>query len=112
MVEYRSTGTVGAAEGKLSGTSAPFNRETVIGDLKRGGFREKFLPGAFTDYLASGDVVLLAHHDTAKPVARLSAGTLRVRQADDSIHWDADANDTTYARDLAEAIRSGAINGT
>jgi uncharacterized protein len=114
MTEYRSIGTIDADNGnKLSGTSAPFNRQTIIGNMKRGGFREKFRPGAFADYLSDdGDVVLLAHHDTAKPMARLGAGTLRVRQMGDAIHWDAACNNTTFYNDTVEEVRSKAVKGT
>jgi HK97 family phage prohead protease len=111
-IEYRVAGELDKSSGKLSGTAVPFNRETIIGDLRRGGFREKFAPGAFTSWLASNDVVLLAYHDTGKPVARMSIGSLRVRQLDDAVHWEADPNNTSYANDLVENIRTGVVNGT
>jgi len=42
----------------------------------------------------------------------LSAGSLDIRQTERGLEFTAVPNKTTYARDLVENIRSGAINGT
>lgn len=112
-VEYR---TIPAGEatvedsGKLNGVAVRFNSPTQIGDPSWG-FREEFAPGAFTKTLSEADVVLLDNHDTAKPIARKSAGTLAMRQAD-ALHWDADpTSQASYINDVRENVRSGNYGG-
>lgn len=101
VTEYRTvTRAIAAADdGKLSGRAAPFNSTTTIG----GGswaFRETIAPGAFKKSLNDGDVVLLDNHDSAKPLARKSAGTLDLAEGDKGLDWSATPADTSYARDV------------
>jgi uncharacterized protein len=111
-VEYRSIplGNTQAEDGKLSGVAIRFNSATQIGDPEWG-FREEFAPGSFTKTLQERDVVLLDNHDSAKPIARKSAGTLRTDQTDNELRWDADPVDTSYARDAAANIKAGNYGG-
>ena len=97
--------------GKMHGKAAPFNSPTMIGNPKRGGFREKIHPGAFDKTVSDGDIVLLDNHNTAHPIARMSAGTLRVEKRDDGAYWDADPVDTTYSRDAQKNIDAGNYGG-
>jgi hypothetical protein len=107
-MEYREfRAEVTSAEGNhLSGILAPFNSETVIGRLDHGGWREEIAPGAFTKALQEGDTVLLCDHDMSKPLARVSAGTLRLEERDNALHFDADVVDTSYARDVMVNVRA------
>jgi HK97 family phage prohead protease len=106
-MEYREfRAEVAEVDGKLSGILAPFNRETTIGDLDRGGWREEIAPGAFTKALRESDTVLLCDHDMSKPLARVSAGTLRLRETASSLDFDADVVDTSYARDTIANVRA------
>lgn len=113
-IEYRSASNaaVDADTGKISGLAAPFNNQTVIGDLRYGGFRETFAPGAFSKSLQERDIVLLVNHDSSKPIARTSAGSLNVRQTERGLEFDATPNNTSYAQDLMENLRTGVVNGT
>jgi len=83
----------------------------VIGDLAANGFREEFAAGVFTKTLQERDTVLLDNHDPAKPIARKSAGTLRLDQTATDLRWDADPVDTSYARDAAANIKAKNYGG-
>jgi HK97 family phage prohead protease len=109
--EFRAESVGSNDEGRLFGLVTPFGRETTIGDLKRGGFRELITRGAFTKTLREADVVLVYHHDMSKPLARMSAGNLELREADDGVHFDAQPIDTSYARDLRAQVDSKVIGG-
>jgi HK97 family phage prohead protease len=106
-VEYRTipTGEVAAADNGtgLNGVAVRFGSPTQIGDPSWG-FREEFAAGAFTKTLSESDVVLLDNHDTARPIARKSAGTLTLRQAD-ALHWDAEpTSEASYINDVRANI--------
>lgn len=94
----------------LSGQFAPFNSVTTIGSAPWG-FREKIAPGAFKKSINDGDVVLLDNHDTSKPLARKSAGTLRVAEGSNGGSYDAEPSNTSYANDAIENIRTGNYGG-
>lgn len=112
-VEYRSValGDTQVDAGKLNGVGIRFSSPTVIGDLAADGFREEFAAGVFTKTLQERDTVLLDNHDPARPIARKSAGTLRLDQTATDLRWDADPVDTSYARDAAANIKAGNYGG-
>lgn len=99
------------SDGKLRGVAVPFSRETVIGDMERGGWREEFAPGAFTKSLRDGDILFLAHHDMHQPLARTSAGNLTLEAKADGLHWEADPVDTSYGRDLRALADAKVLGG-
>jgi HK97 family phage prohead protease len=113
-IEYRymerSSGAPTLDNGSLSGRAAPFNTQTMIGK-KPWGFREKIAPGAFSKSVNDGDVVLLDNHDTAKPIARQSAGTLKLAETKGGLDWDAIPANTTYANDVRENAKAGNYGG-
>lgn len=112
-IEYRSFGVtamMAGDEGKITGLAAPFNSETMIGEAPWG-FREKIAPGAFSKTLQESDVVFLLNHDTAKPLARKSAGTLALRESERGLEIEASPPDTSYANDLRINIKAGNIRG-
>lgn len=75
-------------------------------------FREKFAPGAFSSDLNGGrDVRALVNHDKTRVIGRRSAGTLRLFDEPEGLRFEIDLPDTSYARDLAESIRRGDVNG-
>jgi hypothetical protein len=98
--------TVGSGN-KLSGRAAPFNSPTMIG----GAFREQIHPNAWNKTLADGDQVLLDNHDSARPLARRSAGTLELHAGHNGVNWEASASKTTYAQDVLENVRAGNYGG-
>jgi len=111
-MEYREFRTEVTEEGgKLSGVAAPFGREAIIGDLDRGGWREEIAPGAFAKALRESDTVLLCDHDMSKPLARVSAGTLRLSETARDLEFNADIAETSYARDLLVNVRAGNKGG-
>lgn len=112
-IEYRFVERSGAPkieDGKLSGRAAPFNKPTMIGK-KPWGFRETIAPGAFSKSVNDGDVTLLDNHDRAKPIARQSAGTLKLAETKGGLDWDAVPANTTYANDVIENARAGNYGG-
>lgn len=114
-IEYRTVGAEVSLDedtdnGHIQGLAAPFNTATMIGE-KPWGFREQIAPGAFTKTLREADVVLLADHDPSKPMARKSAGTLRLDEAEGGLQIDANTVDTTYALDVRKNIKAGLVRG-
>lgn len=57
------------------------------------------------------DVRALVNHDPAKLLGRQSAGTLRLRAADDGLHFEVDLPDTSYAHDLRALVTRGDMTG-
>lgn len=92
----------------LSGYAALFNSRSV--DL--GGFIEVIRPGAFTRTLKDNpEVLALAHHDTSRPLARRSAGTLAVSEDDKGLRVEITLNDSSAAQDVLADVRSRNIEG-
>jgi len=112
-IEYRYSERSGAPKlenGRLSGRAAPFNKATMIGK-KPWGFREQIAPGCFSKSINDGDVVLLDSHQTEKPLARQSAGTLSLEETKNGLDWDAEPADTSYANDVRENVKAGNYGG-
>lgn len=97
-------------DGKLDLRVAPFDSPTVIGGGQHG-FREKIAKGAFAKSLRDGDVVLLDNHDSAKPLARTSAGTLTLHESGTHLQGSATVAKTSYAQDVLENVRAGNYGG-
>lgn len=94
-------------ERRLVGRAIAYNERSL--DL--GGFREVIKPGACTKALAENDVLALADHDLSMIVGRKSKGTLVAEERADGVHVTITPPDTTYGRDLVEAVRRGDKNG-
>jgi|SRR5579859_1239044 len=113
--EYRAEGIASDDSGKLAGLVTPFDRETTIGDLKRGGWRETVRSGFFKKTLDEGDALMVYQHDLSKPMARKSAGNLDLaegeRDGQRGLTVDADPVDTSYTRDCMALVRAKVING-
>jgi len=113
MMEYRAfdIGAVALDEqGVLTGLAAPFNKPTMIGQ-KPWGFREQIAPGAFTKTIQESDVVMLYNHDSSKPLARKSAGSLSLSESDRGLEIEAKPVDTTYGQDLRTCVKARVIKG-
>lgn len=113
--EFRAEDVGVDDEGVLEGLVTPFGRETVIGDLNRGGFHEEISRGAFTKTLAEGDPLLVYQHDLTKPLARKSAGNLDMHEGEldgvAGLVMRAKPVDTSYARDLRALVKAKVIQG-
>src|SRR5580692_3290000 len=89
---------------RVSGLAARYNYPAKIG--KR--FMEKLAPGAFRHAVRSKqDVAFLINHDMNRLMGRVSAGTLRLRETDEGLEFDADLPDTEDGRNAYESIRRG-----
>lgn len=95
---------------RFSGYAAVFNESAMIGQGSWG-FREKVAPGAFRKAIQESDPVMLVNHNNDMPIARQSAGTLRLSEDERGLRVDADLPNTSYGRDLAENLRNGNIKG-
>ena len=106
-------GGEGATVGLLHGYAAVFNRETLI-DSWEGTFRETIKPGAFKRTLQnSGDKVkVLFNHGFDPSIGDKPLGKPR-KIVEDSVglYHETPMDDTSYNRDLASSLRSGAIDG-
>lgn len=73
--------------------------------------RERFVKGAFREWLDSGaDVLLLHGHDLSRVLARRSNGTLRAEEDEVGLFVEARPNvDTTHGRDLLALVRRGDV---
>jgi len=95
----------------FTGHAAVYNQRAAIGDPLKWGFFEQIARGAFDKSLADGDVVQLADHDPAKPIARMSAGTLRLASDATGLAVDSEIVDTSYGSDLIANVRAGNVAG-
>jgi uncharacterized protein len=94
--------------GVIEGYAALFNEETVIGSW----FRERILPGAFKDSLATDDIRVAFNHSPNAILGRTSAGTARVTEDERGLRYEADAPDTQPGRDTVTSIKRGDITGS
>jgi HK97 family phage prohead protease len=97
-------------DGKLEGRAWPYNSVTMIGK-EPWGFKEKIRAGAGKKSINDGDIVLLDNHDTAKPLARMSAGTLEMKDTKNGGDWEAQTTDTSYAQDVVKNVRAKNYGG-
>lgn len=75
-----------------------------------GGFRELVAQGATTDSIQSDDIRALFNHDPNLILGRNRSNTLRLSEDSTGLHYEVDMPDTTYARDLAEAMQRGDVS--
>lgn len=93
---------------RLTGHAAVFD---CLSEPLAEGYRERIAKGAFTQVLdADADVRLLVDHKPP-PLARTKAGTLRLREDDTGLAFEADLPDTQYARDLRTSLTRGDLDG-
>jgi hypothetical protein len=91
----------------IEGHAAVFNE--LSQDL--GGFRERVMPGAFSDDLKNKpDVRALFNHDPNIIFGRTTSGTLRLSEDDEGLKFDCDMPDTQQARDVQTSIARGDIS--
>ncbi len=91
---------------RLAGYAAVYN--TPSEDI---GFREVLEPGCFARALERPDcdVLLFWSHDRGSPLARQSAGSLRVREDERGLRFEAELAPTTLAEDVMVLVREGVI---
>lgn len=99
-----------AAAGKyvLGGYTAIYNRWETINDR----LEERIMPGAFAKTIKERDVLALWNHDDRYPLARQSAGTLRLQEDPQGLHAEIKLNpEIQYHKDLWHAIKDGTVKG-
>lgn len=103
QIEVRDDGTK-----KISGYAAVFNSDSV--DF--GYFVERIRPGAFEKTLRDNpDVVALLSHDTGQPIARTSAGNLKLSEDERGLKFELNPIDTEDGRKANEWVKSGVARG-
>lgn len=108
IIEKRSLKSETGETGKLK-LSIPFGSWSE--DL--GGFRERILPGAFRRSLeGSEDIVALWSHDTSKPLARRSNGTLKLSADQSALSAEITPDGTSWSEDARASIESGTVSGS
>jgi uncharacterized protein len=93
---------------RVTGLAARYNSPTkLIG--ARGKFVERIMRGAFSRAIdEKQDVAFLINHDPNRLMARVSSGTLRLRDTDDGLSFEADLDpDSPDARNAYSAIKRG-----
>lgn len=99
--------------GRLVGYAAVFNVDTIINSWE-GRFVERIAPGAFRKTLAErGDrVKVLFNHGFDPSIGDKPLGKPEVQREDKRGLWvEVPLDDTSYNRDLAASLRSGALDG-
>ncbi len=100
--------TADAADLKVGGLAAVYNRETEIFP----GLREKIQPGAFKRALdGTDDVRLLIEHDRGRLLARSKSGTLRLKDSRKGLDYEGDLPDTQEGRDIGILLERGDLDG-
>lgn len=74
-----------------------------------GGFRERFMKGAFTKSLKEDDIRVIWQHNGEYVFGRNTAGTAEIKEDDKGLHFRASVPDTQWAKDALESIRRGDV---
>jgi hypothetical protein len=92
----------------LTGILVPYNSPS---NVLPGGFREIYEPGCFSESLKD-DIRFLCFHDETKILGRTSAGTARLFDREDGLHFEVDLPDTSFGNDARVSIERGDIGGS
>lgn len=107
-VSIRAAATEGDPIG-FTGVAAVMNVPTVIGG--KYGWVEQLDSTAFDETLRNDDIRMLKNHNTDLPLARTTAGSLRLEAVKDELRTDADMDPVSYAKDLAISLDRGTLSG-
>lgn len=106
-VEVRSGEQTGDGQMTISGYAAVFN--LLSDDL--GGFREKIVPGAFTEVLsADPDVNMNWDHNTLYTLGRTRNKTLELTELERGLRFFNRTAGTSYAQDLGILMERGDVD--
>jgi len=115
VIEYRAASEVELAGNTLSGLAVPYGElSRPMRDPNGSLFQERFLAGAFRDFLKSGEDVFLFYgheHRARLPMARRGIN-LTIRDTERGLFFSADLPDTGEARDVRELLRSNILPGS
>jgi hypothetical protein len=90
----------------IKGYAIVFNK--LSDDL--GGFREQVAPKSCKNTILNDDIRAAQNHDPNYILGRNKAGTLKLVEDDEGVHFDIDPPDTQWCRDLQVSINRGDIN--
>lgn len=74
-----------------------------------GGFRERFVRGAFSDSLEEDDIRVIWQHNPEYVFGRNKAGTAELAEDDKGLRYRVVVPDAQWARDALESIRRGDV---
>ena len=97
-----------STSGGIEGYGARFNDETVIAGL----FRERILPGAFKDSVATDDIRVAFNHSANHILGRRSADTASFSEDSHGLLYRATPPSATWANDLLQSIKRRDITGS
>lgn len=100
--------------GTLSGYFAVFNQPTLIDNPDEGRFVERIAPGAFARTLSHQglNVTTLFNHGMDPQIGSKPLGVPSVLREDDrGVYAEVPLDDTSYNRDIAASLKSGALRG-
>lgn len=80
-------------------------------EAKVWGTTERIEPGAFGPDVASADIVLNAHHDRSRPLARTQGGGLSLTDSVDELRLTAELPATREADDAIALVRAKVLRG-
>lgn len=107
-VEFRAEDGAGALP-VIHGYAAVFDSPTELWP----GRREVIRRGAFQKSLQESDQVALWNHDSNLPLARKSAGTLKLAEDDRGLRYEIQINlANTWERDAYEAVKKRSVQGS
>lgn len=108
FIEYRNFATeLRASSEPEEGVHVIGGRGVPYGDWSAdlGGMKERFLPGAFKESVATDDIRSLAQHNAERVLGRVSANTLTLQDKEEGVFYEARAPDTVWVRDLVLSIQ-------
>lgn len=103
-----------SAVGTLTGYFVRFNEWTEIDNPYEGHFMERIAPGAFKRTLRNQGraVQVLFNHGLDPQVGSKPLGVpSEIREDDQGVYVEVPLDDTSYNRDIAASLRSGALRG-
>lgn len=92
---------------RIEGLAAVFNK---LSQPLGFGFRERILPGAFTQTIKNGDVRALFNHDPNFVLGRTKAKTLELFEDETGLRFVAHPPDEPWVHSLITSIKRGDIN--
>lgn len=111
--EMRIAASEGGGPTRIEGMAVPYNQLSLpIHTVHGQSFREKFLPGSFSDSIAAArDIRGSVGHNAHHPLGRTSKGTLQLQDRPDGLYVSIAIPDTTVGRDAMENVRNGNFDG-
>ncbi len=98
----------------LEGKFASFNDKTLLFEFGDKKYYEVILPTAFDNTRIDRCFLRYNHSSGNVALARVNnrqqKGNMKIEKREDGMYWRAELIDTTFARDLYEAVKSGVVD--